>query len=122
MIVMAPHLANGGPEIDDDELLERVQPGIDNEAAPLVARYRAALPALSNFDLLLAIESDQFRIRSLRLAEHKVAGGTARVYSYLFRWTTDAVSYTHLDVYKRQMHIRVWTDEPSSRGGLRSCN
>jgi para-nitrobenzyl esterase len=91
MIVMAPHLANGGPEIDDDELLERVQPGIDNEAAPLVARYRAALPALSNFDLLLAIESDQFRIRSLRLAEHKVAGGTARVYSYLFRWTTDAL-------------------------------
>ena len=91
MIVMAPHLADGGPVIDDEELLERLQPGFDNEVAPLVARYRGARPALSNFDLLLAIESDQFRIRSLRLAEHKVAGGGAPVYSYLFCWKTDAL-------------------------------
>jgi para-nitrobenzyl esterase len=91
MIVMAPHLANGGEAIDDAELLERLQPGFDNDVGPLVARYRGVHPHLSNIDLLLAIESDQFRIRSIRLAEHKVAGSAAPVYSYLFCWTTDAL-------------------------------
>jgi para-nitrobenzyl esterase len=91
MIVMAPHLANGGEAIDDGELLERLQPGFDNDVAPLVHRYRGVYPELSNIDLLLAIESDQFRIRSVRLAEHKVAGSHAPVYSYLFRWSTDAL-------------------------------
>jgi len=91
MIVMAPHLADGGPKIDEAELLERLQPGFDNDVAPLAARYRAVYPDLSNFDLLLAIESDQFRIRSLRLAEHKVAGGGEPVYMYLFRWATSAL-------------------------------
>jgi para-nitrobenzyl esterase len=90
MIVMAPHLADGGEAIDGAELVERLQPGFDNDVGPLVARYRGVYPDLSNIDLMLAIESDQFRIRSLRLAEHKVAGSVAPVYSYLFRWTSDA--------------------------------
>jgi para-nitrobenzyl esterase len=41
---------------------------------------------LSNFDLLLRVESEQFRIRSLRLAEAHLEGGNAPTYSYLLTW------------------------------------
>ena len=92
MTFMAPGLAGGGPEISDGELVERLRDGCDHGVEGLVAHYRRAHPDLSNFDLLLLIESEQFRIRSLRLAEPKVAGGRAPVYSYLFRRTASAVA------------------------------
>jgi len=92
MIVMAPHLAGGGEAIEEAELIKRLQPGFDNDVAPLIDRYRTVYPELSNIDLLLAIESDQFRIRSIRLAEHKARGSRAPVYSYLFCWRTDTLA------------------------------
>lgn len=85
MTLLDPRLAGGGPDIGHDELVARVAPGVDEGAADLVAHYKAAHPRLSNFDLLLVIESEQFRVRSIRLAEAKVAGGRAPVYAYLFR-------------------------------------
>ena len=92
MTFMAPGLAGGGPDITDAELVERLSEGCDHGAETLVDHYRGAFPALSNFDLLLLVESEQFRIRSLRLAEPKVTGGRAPVYSYLFRRTSAAVA------------------------------
>ena len=88
MLMMAPHLRKNPPELSDAELLERIAPGCDHNADALIARYRAFHPQLSNFDLLLRIESEQFRIRSIRLAEQKVAGGEAHVFMYLFTWVT----------------------------------
>ncbi|MFI5309510.1 MAG: carboxylesterase/lipase family protein, partial [Polyangiales bacterium] len=88
MVMINPHLRKSPPALTASDLLERVSPGCDRGAADLIARYRELHPDLSNFDLLLEIESEQFRIRSIRLAEHKAAGGTAPVFMYLFRWVT----------------------------------
>jgi para-nitrobenzyl esterase len=88
MVMINPHLRKSPPELSASELLERVSPGCDHGAEQLIASYRALYPELSSFDLLLKIESEQFRIRSIRLAEHKVTGGGAPVFMYLFRWVT----------------------------------
>jgi para-nitrobenzyl esterase len=88
MLMMHPQLRKAPPELSADELLERVSPGCDANAAALIARYRALYPELSSFDLLLRIESEQFRLRSIRLAEHKARAGGAPVFMYLFSWIT----------------------------------
>jgi para-nitrobenzyl esterase len=89
MLMMNPRLRKEPPELDDAALLERVSPGCDAGAAELIARYRALYPSLSGFDLLLKIESEQFRVRSIRLAEHKLrASSGAPTFMYLFTWTT----------------------------------
>jgi para-nitrobenzyl esterase len=86
LMMLGPEGARRLPPLTDEELVHRLSAGCEGGVEDLVAHYRAARPGLSNFDLLLHIESEQFRIRSLRLAEAKVAGGTAPVYSYLFGW------------------------------------
>jgi para-nitrobenzyl esterase len=88
MLMIHPHLRKAPPELSAEELLERVSPGCEAHAAELVARYRALYPDLSSFDLLLKIESEQFRLRSIRLAEHKTRAAGAPVFMYLFSWGT----------------------------------
>jgi para-nitrobenzyl esterase len=88
MLMIHPQLRKAPPALSDDELLERVSPGCDAHAAELVARYRALYPELAAFDLLLKIESEQFRVRSIRLAEHKTKTAGAPVFMYLFSWVT----------------------------------
>lgn len=74
-----------GFEIDETTLVAAVASGIDNadQVAPLIERYRALTPDASRFSLMLDILSDQFRIRTLRLADAKVRGGSAPVHVYL---------------------------------------
>ena len=62
MLMINPHLRKNPPELSAGELLERMSPGCDRNADALLARYRAFYPDLSNFDLLLKIESEQFRL------------------------------------------------------------
>jgi para-nitrobenzyl esterase len=92
MLMMNPRLRKTPPELSDEQLLERVSPGCDANAGALIGRYRELYPELSRFDLLLKIESEQFRLRSIRLAEHKLRAATASnaapVFMYLFSWTT----------------------------------
>jgi para-nitrobenzyl esterase len=88
MMMITPHLRKAPPALSESELLERVSPGCDRGAELLIARYRAFYPELSSFDLLLKIESEQFRVRSIRVAEHKAAGSSAPVFMYLFSWVT----------------------------------
>jgi len=88
MLMMNPQLRKSPPQLSDGELIERVSPGCDAGAAELVVRYRMLYPDLSRFDLLLKVESEQFRLRSIRLAEHKLRAGGAPVFMYLFTWTT----------------------------------
>lgn len=52
----------------------------------LIATYRRTRPGATPTDIVMAITSDQTRISSIRLAERKVAGGSAPVYMYLFTW------------------------------------
>jgi para-nitrobenzyl esterase len=88
MLMMNPRLRKEPPDLDDAAMLERVSPGCDAGAEALIARYRELYPALSGFDLVLKIESEQFRVRSIRLAEHKLRAGGAPAFMYLFTWTT----------------------------------
>lgn len=88
MLMINPQLRASPPELGEAELLERASPGCDRGTAQLIAHYRKHYPELSNFDQLLKIESEQFRIRSIRLAEHKLFGSQAPVFMYLFTWTT----------------------------------
>ncbi len=88
MLMMHRELRKNPPELSAAELVERVSPGCDAGTADLVARYQALYPELSRFDLLLRIESEQFRVRSIRLAEHRLQAAGAPVYMYLLSWTT----------------------------------
>jgi para-nitrobenzyl esterase len=84
---MLTNAAYRDPEftIDDHELAARVTPGIDDrgQVDELIARYRAIAPGFSNVALLFMISSDQFRIRTLRLAQARLAGGGAAPFVYL---------------------------------------
>lgn len=74
-----------GDEISDDDLVARVRPGLDDpdDAEGLVAAYRELDPAAGNVDHFFAITSDQFRIRSLRLADAKHLGDGRPSWVYL---------------------------------------
>jgi para-nitrobenzyl esterase len=84
-----------GPGLDDAALLARLA-GLGDDATPVVTAYRESRPEATNAELYLAIMSDQLmRIPSIRLAEHKLAGGPARVFSYLFCWAAGALGSAH---------------------------
>lgn len=74
-------------DLDEDGLVARIAPGVDNpeQVLPLLDRYRDMTPARgkSRLDLMFDILSDQFRIRTQRLAAAKLAYGTGQVFSYL---------------------------------------
>jgi para-nitrobenzyl esterase len=95
MTLMDPRLKDGGggPELSDDELAERLAPGVDGGLDELIAHYKGRFPERSNFQILLTVESEAFRVRSLRLADHKVSGGGAPVFTYLFRRTASKLAH-----------------------------
>ena len=72
-------------EMTDGELVERLRPGVDdpNDAETLVERYREILPDPNNGEIFFAVTSDQFTIRSLRLADAKKAGDGQDSWVYL---------------------------------------
>jgi para-nitrobenzyl esterase len=61
-------------------------------AEDLIATYRRTRPGSTPHDLLVAITSELIRIDSIRIAERKMAGGTAPVYMYLFTWESPALN------------------------------
>lgn len=71
-------------DLTEDEILEAVRPGLSDptQAEELVARYRRIRPDSTLGRIFLDIASDQFRIRSMRLAEARVAGGGADAWVY----------------------------------------
>lgn len=86
MAMADPRLRGEAPDIDEEDLLHRLEPGVDGDLAGLVAHYRRRHPEHTNFQTLLTIESEAFRIRSIRLAEDKAAAdGAAPTFVYLFR-------------------------------------
>jgi para-nitrobenzyl esterase len=80
--------ANAG-RIDEDELLSRVRPALGDKTEQVLSAYRRSRPDASPWDLLVALSSEGRRLASILVAERKIAGGPAPVYSYLFDWETD---------------------------------
>lgn len=72
-------------DVDQAELVRLISAGTDvaADSAVLVERYRALRGPGRNVDLLMEILSDQFFVRSARLATQKQAAGSAPVFSYL---------------------------------------
>lgn len=88
---------NGGQSasLDGDGLLKKL--ALLGDAAPaIVDAYQTSRPDASPYDVLVAIESDRMmRIPSIELAERKLAGGTAPVFMYLFRWASGPLRSAH---------------------------
>jgi para-nitrobenzyl esterase len=73
--------------LDDDGLRQRLSATLGEAAPAIEDAYRQTRPGATPADLLVAILSDQmFRIPSIGLAEHHLAGGTADTYMYLFSY------------------------------------
>jgi para-nitrobenzyl esterase len=80
------------PVIDEDGLAGRVALMAGDRADDVIATYRATMPDASPLDLYVAIMSDMFmRSGSIKLAERKLAGGTAPVFMYLLAWPSPAM-------------------------------
>jgi para-nitrobenzyl esterase len=90
LMMLAAAGSPSGPTLTDAELLDRLAVGCDGGAEHLVDHYRAAYPELANFDLLLRIESEQFRIRSLRLVDARARAAHTPAFVYLLTWVWPA--------------------------------
>jgi para-nitrobenzyl esterase len=74
------------------EMVARARALLGDHAADLVAAYRRSQPDLPPAELLTAIMTGVTRVRSIDLAERKLASGSAPVYMYLFRWETPVLA------------------------------
>lgn len=81
--------------LDAERVRARVQRFLRIDAArteAVLAAYRAALPAATPSDLLVAICSDQnYRMGMIQAAELKAASGGAPAWLYLFDWRSPAM-------------------------------
>jgi len=79
-----PAYLEPGWDLKDDELVAAVRPGLSDrtQAEELVRRYREIRPGSTRGRIFFDIGSDQFRIRSMRLLEARLAGGGARSWVY----------------------------------------
>jgi para-nitrobenzyl esterase len=75
--------------IEEAELRKRLKPMLGDKLDNVLNIYRKTRPNDTPWDILIGIASEGARIRSIQLAERKVAGGKAPVYMYLFNWQSD---------------------------------
>lgn len=73
-------------DLTDGAVVRLVADGLDRseDAERIVQTYRRLLPDVPSGERWLAIASDQFRIRSLRLAEARLAGGAGPTHVYRY--------------------------------------
>ncbi|MEX0901845.1 MAG: carboxylesterase/lipase family protein [Pseudohongiellaceae bacterium] len=84
--------APGDPKLNTlthDELVDRVSDLLGDKTDEVIATYSESRPGSTPWDLYIAIESDPRRIRSIELAQAKLAGSDAPVYMYLVDWETN---------------------------------
>jgi para-nitrobenzyl esterase len=78
-------------KLTDAELDERVKRLVGERSKDILALYRRTRPNDSPWDLYIGISSEGMRLRSIQLAERKIAGGPAPVWMYLFTWESNAL-------------------------------
>lgn len=75
--------------LSEDQMVDRVRAIAGADTDRVVALYRRLYPDASPADRLIATTTDSnFRIRSLALAQRRVASATAPVWMYSFDWET----------------------------------
>ena len=78
-------------KLTDADLKERIKRLVGDRSDEILALYRRTRPNDSPWDLYIGISSESMRLRSIQLAERKIAGGPAPVYMYLFTWESNAL-------------------------------
>jgi para-nitrobenzyl esterase len=84
---MGDHPRQG--KLTESELREYLEPELGDMLDSIIGVYKRTRPDATPWDLLVAIMSEKMRIGSITLAEHKLAGGTAPVYMYLFNYASN---------------------------------
>jgi para-nitrobenzyl esterase len=79
----------------ESDLRRRLTPMLGERMEHIVEVYKKSRPAVTPWDLYIAIMSEDRRLGCIQLAENKIAGGTAPVYMYLFTWQTDYQNYIY---------------------------
>ncbi|HZM43912.1 MAG TPA: carboxylesterase/lipase family protein [Burkholderiales bacterium] len=88
-IYLAPNDKVWGRALTEDEMRAQIAPVAGPATDRVVELYRSLYPGASPSDRLISTLTDSnFRIRSLLLAERKVAQGRAPVWMYSFDWET----------------------------------
>jgi len=88
-IYLAPNDKVWGRALTEDEMRAQIAPVAGPATDRVVELYRSLYPGASPSDRLISTLTDSnFRIRSLLLAERKVAQGRAPVWVYSFDWET----------------------------------
>jgi para-nitrobenzyl esterase len=75
-------------KLDEAGLLERTKRALGAAAEAVIESYRKRYPKASAYDLAVNIGTDASAINSIRLAERRVALGSAPTYLYVFAWET----------------------------------
>jgi len=75
--------------LTEPELRERLAPTLGDRLDKVISVYKKTRPNATPWDLLIGIQSEGARLRSIQLAERKAAGGPAPVYMYLFTYESD---------------------------------
>ncbi len=78
-------------KLTEDELQQRLRRLVGDRSDSILAVYRRTRPNDSPWDLYIGISSESMRLRSIQLAERKIAAGPAPVYMYLFAWESNAL-------------------------------
>jgi len=88
-IYLAPQDKVWNRVLTEDEMRAQIAPVAGNDTDRVVETYRGLYPGASPSDrLILTLTDSNFRIRSLALAERKVAQGRGPVWLYSFEWET----------------------------------
>ena len=90
---LAPDDAVWHRTLSEEAMTERVRAIAGDATDRVVAAYRRLYPGASAADRLIATTTDcNFRIRSLALAQRRVANATAPVWMYSFEWETPVLN------------------------------
>ena len=75
--------------LTEEELRQRLAPTLGDKLDRILGVYKKTRPNATPWDLLIGIQSEGSRQRSILLAERKAAGGPAPVYIYLLTYESD---------------------------------
>jgi para-nitrobenzyl esterase len=77
--------------LEEHELLERLDRSLGANRDQILNVYKKTRPNDTPWELLIGIQSEGTRLRSIELAERKAAAGGAPVWMYLFTWESQAL-------------------------------
>jgi para-nitrobenzyl esterase len=124
MLMFLAQERGGLPDLDAAAVRERLLPMLGDRTDEVIAVFERSNPEASGTELFATIQSAaSMGMGSIRLAERKLAGGTAPVYMYLLTWRSpfDGGKYgaPHgmcVPLSMDNCWSAQWSDVPEARG------